>query len=349
MRAALASDRVLANPRGIEATIKAGFYSASMSREGRPELRGQRTVGKRVFDVRTDGALLCQECNEERAWQDRAPVEVLAGEFGRNIQARCSNPTCPWGRRSTKVSLRGTDRNQHLPGSTISRGAWNPRAISMLPVWSDEYIAKRFLALQRVEWVHAQFERLYGLGSKNPGFDRRLVSGTHANTVWWTLATLVWNITLALNLNEDRATILEVRRERDLPRTDVRARVEPEHPTLEHVVPGTSGPRTAKSAPSRRRSASTRLNATASATRDESAAARQCQREARPREVVRMPDEPERATKPDDNQPKCEGCRPEDDYYDRHCPVHGIVAEEDAYWAKVRAEYEARGEGDPPR
>lgn len=132
---------------------------------------------------------------------------IYAGQRGVYLKVRCTDPTCPRSRKKIKIRLRKVDRNDNLPGSTISRGEWSVRHISELPIWDDQYIAQRFLTLQRTEWVHATFERNFGLGTKNKGFERRMLSDDDANQVYWAVAALIYNITLSLNLADGRGTI----------------------------------------------------------------------------------------------------------------------------------------------
>jgi hypothetical protein len=79
----------------------------------------------------------------------------------------------------------------------------------MLPVWSDEYIVRRFLALQRVEWTHNQIEEKFNFEAKNRSLNRRKLTGDHSNQVWWSLASLIWNIQAAAASATPSASALE--------------------------------------------------------------------------------------------------------------------------------------------
>ena len=212
--AAVASDGALANETGHRALIAHRFSPAAIKPQAEPTYDGYITVrqGDELlrFDLRSDGAVLCPHCGtHEQPVSDRTPMTPGAGEWGENIRARCPDNTCP-GRTPVKIPLRGPDRNDYLPGSTISRGETSYTAISILPTWSAQYIAHRFLSLERVEWTHAMFEQKYGLGGKNPGTDRRKIKGTHANRIWWAVASLIWNLEIRANLDSGRGTITPV-------------------------------------------------------------------------------------------------------------------------------------------
>jgi len=215
-RAAVASDGALANEPGARALIKAGFTPAMFKPKRNSELKlAERPItarrdGKPVeYPLRNDGAILCPYCKVDQRVADRTPMEPRSGDWGEDIRVVCTDPTCE-GAKARKIPLVGPDRNDYAPGSSITRGTRSYTKVSLLPVWSPEYIARRFLTLQRVEITHSAFEAKYGLGAKNPGIHRRKTSGTHRNQVWWTVAALVWNIQIRLNLDEGIGHVVPV-------------------------------------------------------------------------------------------------------------------------------------------
>lgn len=203
-RAALASDKALSGAPPAAAIIANNFIPAVLRTEDEVKEYGTVTGVRRGiptgYTVRSDGGVMCPDCTEPDEVTTKEPMQILRGEFGISVRLRCGDPTCDWHGKTVSLVLRKRDENGWLPGSTASRGDRDHSVISMLPTWSREYAARRFLATQRVEWTHAQMEQLFGLGDKNTGFARRTIKGAHTNRVWWALGALIWNLTLRNNL-----------------------------------------------------------------------------------------------------------------------------------------------------
>jgi hypothetical protein len=175
-RSAFAIDTVLQSPRGLSIIRATGLWPAARHPDFNPKATAKTITVRRTRDQRYI-----------------------------KLKLRCRNITCI-NQTVISVPLIGPDRNDYAPTTSASKGEAGATAVNELPIWDAHYIAFRHHTLNTVEWVHNQMERLFKLGSKNRTHDRRKTLGHDANVVWWAMGSLIWNLTMRLNLENGRCT-----------------------------------------------------------------------------------------------------------------------------------------------
>jgi hypothetical protein len=226
--ALVCGDGIFSNSRLIEMLIDHDLIGAFRKPNALiRELVGQRQVSARgatvTLDVADNGDHFCScdrlvhadgcnaepdcRCTEERALHKRDPMKPRLHARGHNggVYFSCRNDMCPHREDSRHIEFFVGYRkpNVALTGEIIARPAAAYDLMGPLSRGDIRYHSLLFKASQTIEHYHSQLGAQLGVAIHDRHPDRRHFFGNFANQFWFTLADLIWNLRVGLNL--DRA------------------------------------------------------------------------------------------------------------------------------------------------